>query len=77
MRLTVIIHNQLVVILVDTGSTHSFVNPNAAKKARLPVQEKSQLTIKVVNGDTIPCQGICKPVKLPLQDHSFTRSNGM
>jgi predicted aspartyl protease len=39
MRLIGSINHLEVVILIDTGSTHSFLDPNVAKKAKLPVHE--------------------------------------
>ncbi|KAG7944239.1 hypothetical protein I3843_15G089300 [Carya illinoinensis] len=55
MRVEGLIIHQKVLILIDTGSTHSFVNPYVARKSKLPVGE-SQLTVKVANGDNLPCQ---------------------
>jgi predicted aspartyl protease len=32
-------------ILIDTGSTHSFVDPYVAKKAQLPTHDGKMLTV--------------------------------
>lgn len=70
-RLAGTINHQIIVILIDSGSTHSFVDPNVARKVRLPVHEKSKI-VQVANGDTLPCRGCCKAVSSCLQGHSFT-----
>jgi len=55
-----------VIVLIDTGSTHSFIDVNVAKRAKLPVEE-GQLVVQVANGDTLPCQGCCKTVLLKMR----------
>jgi hypothetical protein len=74
MRLVGSINNQAVVVLIDTGSTHSFLNPNVARRAKLPIHETRKLTLKVANGDFIPCQGCCLAVQVTLQGHTLTTS---
>jgi hypothetical protein len=56
MRLIGYINTLEVVILIDTGGTHSFLYPNVAKKAKLPAHEGSMLSVKVANGNSVPCQ---------------------
>jgi len=70
-RLTGSINHLEVVILIDTGSTHSFLDPNVAKKAKLPFHETNMLSVKVANGDSIPCQGYCAAVQVFMQGYSF------
>jgi hypothetical protein len=55
-----------VIVLIDTGSTHSFIDVNVARRAKLPVEE-GQLAVQVANRDTLPCQGCCKIVLLKMQ----------
>lgn len=66
MRLVGNIGNFSVIILIDTGSTHSFVDENVARKIKLPV-ETSHLAVQVANGTTFPCQGCCKAVFMQMQ----------
>lgn len=70
MRLLGEINNQNVLILIDTSSTHSFIDPYVAKKAKLPMGD-IQLTVKVANGGTLSYLGYCKAVPLILQDIHF------
>lgn len=61
MRLQGEINHQKVLVLIDTGSTHSFIDPYVAKKAKLSMVD-SHLTVKVANGATLPCLGFCKAI---------------
>jgi hypothetical protein len=60
------IGEQQVVILIDTGSTHSFVDQNLAKKMKLPAKERNKLIVMVTNGETIPCPDCCVAVAFNL-----------
>ena len=55
-----------IIILIDTGSTHSFIDEKIAKRVKLPI-ESGQLTIQVANGDTLPYMDSCKTVLLKMQ----------
>ena len=60
-----------VLVLIDTGSTHSFIDIKVAKKEKLTV-ESSRMSVQVANGETLPCLGHCKAVKLTLQACNIT-----
>ena len=66
MRLVGTIGKHAVIILIDTGSTHNFVDRSVAKKIKLPVEE-SNLAVQVANGDTLSCHGHCKAVAIAMQ----------
>lgn len=61
-------NHQMVIVLIDTGSTHSFMDKNIAKRSRLLVG-KSHLAVQVANRVTLPCQGYCKEVELHLKHY--------
>ena len=67
MRLVGRIGKHSLIILIDTGSTHSFVDVNVARKLKLPVED-SHLAMQVADGAKFPCQGCCKAVLLKLQN---------
>lgn len=71
MRVMGKIGEQLVVVLIDTRSTHSFVDQNLAKRIRLPVEKMSQVNVMIANGDSIPCKGCCMAVSFHLQGMEF------
>ena len=48
MRVRGKIRNQLISILVDTSSTHNFVNQRMAKSTKLRLQTINSLTVKLL-----------------------------
>lgn len=71
MRLICYVGNQQVTVLIDTGSTHSFIGPNVARHAKLAMLENRSMTEMIVNRDRLPCQGCCMTVPFILQDNKF------
>jgi predicted aspartyl protease len=61
------IGEQLVVVLIDTGSTHSFVDHNLAMRIRLPAEKISQVNVMLASGDYVHCMGCCVAVSFSLQ----------
>ncbi|KAD7480254.1 hypothetical protein E3N88_03390 [Mikania micrantha] len=47
-------------ILIDSGSTHNFVDLKLAEKLCCPTQEVSLMKVKVANGKEIECNQLCK-----------------
>ena len=56
-------------ILVDSGSTHNFIDAAVVSVIHGPVDESQILEVKVANGDTIKTQGLCKEVPVCIQGH--------
>lgn len=54
MRLVGKVNQQSIIVLIDTSSTHNFMDINVIRRAKLPIKE-SNLTVKVANGDTLLC----------------------
>ncbi|XP_062173762.1 uncharacterized protein LOC133879249 [Alnus glutinosa] len=67
MRVVGFIRGQMVVILIDSGSTHNFLDPSIIKKTQLSIMSHTRITIKVANGDTIQSEGQCSDVSLKVQ----------
>ncbi|KAG2678939.1 hypothetical protein I3760_11G027300 [Carya illinoinensis] len=59
MRIAGVINKISVISLINIGSTHSFIDPNVARKAKLPVENTNQ-SVKLVDGSTLSCLGFCK-----------------
>jgi hypothetical protein len=72
MRLVGSLRNQRVVILLDSGSTHNFLDPTVLRRAPLSVAVGVTLKVRVANGATVESEGLCQSVSLTLQGHSFT-----
>lgn len=70
-RLVEKIKSQPVIILIDTSSTHIFMDVNVARKTKLPV-EFSQLVVQVANGKSLPFHGCCKAVHFALHPYEFS-----
>lgn len=53
-----------VMLLVDSGSTHNFINPYAAKKAGLVPAIEGKLNVLVANDEKLVSGGICRGVSI-------------
>lgn len=62
MRLLGKIGTLLVEILVDSCSTHNFLDPLVIQTAKLKIQKDSRLHVKVANGDKMLSKGKCEEV---------------
>ncbi|CAM8940485.1 unnamed protein product [Rhodiola kirilowii] len=60
-----------VIILIDTGSTHNFLQMRVAKHAKLAIEPSKHLNVTIGNGDELLCEGLCKEVPLLLDQTSF------
>ncbi|KAJ8759923.1 hypothetical protein K2173_010069 [Erythroxylum novogranatense] len=56
-----------VVILVDGGSTHNFMDQSLVHKLDLPVEQDQQFQVMVANKEKITCSGKCSAVTLNIQ----------
>jgi predicted aspartyl protease len=62
-----------VVVLVDSGSTHNFIQDRVAKKLNLPTEPAAhEFKVLVGNGEELNCSLMCSQVKLQLGSHFFT-----
>lgn len=60
-----------VVILMDLGSTHNFLDPSLVKTNMLLVDEASQLRVTVANGEEMQSPGCCNSVLTTIQSITF------
>lgn len=60
MRLLAHIEQTEVIILVDFGSTHNFMDSKLAKNLNLPIEPAVTLRVMVTNSVTLLTQGIYK-----------------
>ena len=47
-------------ILIDTGSTHNFLNCNMAIKLGCIMESVSELRIMAANGELLKCNELCR-----------------
>ncbi|KAK0608486.1 hypothetical protein LWI29_031439 [Acer saccharum] len=67
MRLEGYIGKHRLVILVDSGSTHNFVDSNLIKKCGLRAENGRVLQVKVANGELLKSEGYCAQTPIRIQ----------
>ncbi|CAM8944567.1 unnamed protein product [Rhodiola kirilowii] len=72
LRLEGALAGRQVIILIDSGSTHNFIQSRVAKNAGLAVEETKHLSVTVGNGDELRCEGFCRGVNLDMGGKPFT-----
>ena len=70
-RLYGLINKTRVTILVDSGSTHNFVQPRVAKFLNLPLHDTQPLRVMVGNGSVLDCQQMIPDTTILIQEHRF------
>ena len=72
---TMRIHGKLnghcLVILIDTRSTHNFVDAAMVSILQLPLDHSITFEVKVANGASIRTQGVCSNVKVATKGQVF------
>ncbi|XP_026400008.1 uncharacterized protein LOC113295889 [Papaver somniferum] len=58
-------------ILIDTGSTHNFVDAKLAEQLQLPVSPTGHMLVTVANGDTTISKGIFPKLAWDMQGYDF------
>ncbi|KAK8938405.1 hypothetical protein KSP39_PZI010909 [Platanthera zijinensis] len=66
MRIKGRIGKERVTILIDSGSTHNFINPEVALKTRHPVDRNAAFQVMVADGSKLRCEGALKGVEIQL-----------
>lgn len=67
-----IIGNSPVSILIDSGSTHNFVQERIAKSLGLTFEPAQAFQVLVGNGEELPCSFVCPNITLRLGSYSVT-----
>ncbi|KAK6149528.1 hypothetical protein DH2020_017053 [Rehmannia glutinosa] len=68
MKFRVHITGVSVMALVNTRSTHNFINIETAHRLRLPISKRTGLQVAVANGEQVASAGICAPVILSQEE---------
>jgi hypothetical protein len=71
MKLQVTINGSMLVALVDSGSTHTFIREAVASQIGLQVAPRSGLSVKVANGDRVTSKGVCPKQLVSIEDEEF------
>ena len=59
------------VILIDSGSTHNFIDIALWKELQLPISTKDCFEVKVANGAILKTKGACFAVQIKIQGSCF------
>jgi hypothetical protein len=70
--LPVTINGERLLALMDTGSTHNFLNGDMMSRLGLAMAGGEHLRVTVANGDRLPCAGIARDVPVIINDESFS-----
>lgn len=71
MRIKGRLNNQELVILINSGSTHNFVDPVVVRRAQILINPRHKLTMTLANGEKVRSEGGLFNLKVKLQDHRF------
>lgn len=72
MRVKGSIGRHIVMVLIDSGSTHNFVDPGTTKRVGMIIQLEGTLEVMVANGERLISAGCCKKVTIVIQGISIS-----
>lgn len=58
-------------LLVDGGSIHNFVQQQLVTQVGLPCRDTTPLRVMVGNGQYLECTSICDAITIHIQHHTF------
>ena len=67
MRVKANVEGKVVIILIDTGSTHNFMSENMAARLKLQPSGTAKFNVTVASGEKIPSNGRCPRIRVALQ----------
>ncbi|CAN6198913.1 unnamed protein product [Urochloa humidicola] len=70
-QLATVVNGTALAALVDSGSTHSFISEDTARRIGLTPAPRPGLTVGVANGDRILSSGVCKDVTVHIGQEQF------
>ncbi|XP_024024262.1 uncharacterized protein LOC112092399 [Morus notabilis] len=63
-----------VIVLIDSGASHSFISLSLVDELAIPTEETASHEIQVGNGMTFRQQGRCRNVRLEIQGHELVEN---
>jgi hypothetical protein len=62
-----------IIVLVDNGSTHNFLDSSSVgKKLKVSISREQRIKVKVTNGEEVVSEGKCMQIEVQLQKFCFT-----
>nr|GLL24649.1 uncharacterized protein LOC109178468 [Ipomoea trifida] len=71
MRVNLLLNNRPITALIDSGSTHNFVDSATAKRLGLIIRSCPFLQVAVANGERVTGLGICEDIQLQKDSNYF------
>jgi predicted aspartyl protease len=71
MRLIGWIENHKIIMLVDSGSTHNFLDSSMGRKLKVSISKEQRIRVKVANGEEVMSEGKCMQLKVQLHNFFF------
>jgi len=72
MLLPVVIQGERLLALLDTGSTHNFLQGDIMRRLGLQTSGGEHLHVTVANGDRLPCAGVARNVPISIEGEAFS-----
>ncbi|KAK8947224.1 hypothetical protein KSP39_PZI006735 [Platanthera zijinensis] len=69
LRFTGWVGKERVTILVDSGSTHNFINPAVASKVGQTIDREAAFQVMVADGSKLRCEGVMQRVEIRVQGY--------
>jgi hypothetical protein len=67
------IKNKKVAVLIDSGSTHNFINYKLAKDLNFFIYPTPEFQVMIADGSTINCLGKCHSIIINMGDYFLDR----
>lgn len=71
MQLEGVMQHQVISILIDSGSTNSFISQKLVSRLALPLEDTTPIHVKVANGNTMTSHTYVKQAQWLIQDCDF------
>jgi len=66
------LQNKSLIVLIDGGSTHNFIDQAIATRFGLPIVKDRKLQVVVANRERVECAGHCQGIMLSIQGITIT-----
>lgn len=64
--------NKELVVLIDSGNTHNFIDQTIVTRYGLPVIHNKRFQVMVANREKVNCAGMCQGITIDVQGHLIT-----
>jgi hypothetical protein len=71
MRICALVHNKVMLILVDSGSSHNFVGPAFLLQTGIPSQSVAPMQVRAANGEVLSSDHQVKDLEWWAQGYTF------